>query len=77
MMYVFPITSGESDENIDEILGYQVLDAKGVVLAKGETEEEAREKALLTMFLTESNEDKSRKIKLDPKLFRKKMVQRC
>jgi len=76
-MYVFPITSGESDENIDEILGYQVLDAKGVVLAKGETEEEAREKALLTMFLTESNEDKSRKIKLDPKLFRKKMVQRC
>ena len=75
-MHVFPITSDESDENISEILGYQVLDAKGVVLAKGETEEEAKEKALLAMFFTESNGDNPKKIKLDPKLFKKRVSQR-
>ena len=75
-MHVFPITSDESDENISEILGYQVLDAKGVVLAKAETEAEAREKALLAMYLDESNEDNSKKIKLDPKLFKKRVSQR-
>ena len=76
-MNIFPITkSSDEFDDINEILGYQVLDSKGVVLATAETEAEAREKALLAMYLSESNEDNSKKIKLDPKLFKKRVSQR-
>jgi hypothetical protein len=77
-MNIFPITkSSDEFDDISEIIGYQVLDSKGLVIGSGETEEEAREKALLTMYLAESNEENSRKIKLDITLLRKKMVQKC
>ncbi len=75
-MHIFPIISSDEFDNVSEILGYQVVDSKGIVLGKGETEEEAREKALLAMYLAESNEDNSKKIKLDQKLFKKRVSQR-
>lgn len=76
-MNIFPITkSSDEFDDVSEILGYQVLDSKGMVIASGETEEEAKEKALVSMYLAESNEDNLRKIKLDPKLFKKRAAQR-
>lgn len=79
-MHIFPITkvsSGEFDEDITEILGYKVVSPDGKVLGTGEDEEEALQAALAVSYLAESNEDNSRKIKLDPKLFRKKTAQKC
>ena len=75
-MHVFPITknSDEYDENINEILGYQVLDSKGVILAKAETKEEALESALAIAYLAESNEDTSKKVTLGHKMFSQKML---
>ena len=78
-MHIFPIikNSDELDGDISEIIGFQAVNSKGIVLGRGESEEEARENALAVMYLAESNEDNSRKIKLDPKLFRKRLSQKC
>jgi len=74
-MNVFPITKS-SDEygDIDEILGYQIIDKHGAVIASGETEEEAREKALLSMYLSESNAEPPKKIKLGGKMLGHNML---
>ena len=76
-MNIFPITrSSDEFEDISEIIGYQVLDSKGLVIGCGETEEEAREKALTSMYLAESNEDNYRRIILNPKMLRKRVVRK-
>lgn len=76
-MNIFPILK-DSDENeaFNEILGYQVLDEKGNVVAKGESIEECKEKTLLAMYLAECNEATSKKITLHPKLLNKKVAQK-
>jgi hypothetical protein len=77
-MNIFPILK-DSDENeaFSEILGYQVLDEKGNILARGEDMDECREKALIAMYLAECNEATSKKITLHPKLLNKKVAQGC
>ena len=74
-MHIFPITkaSGDDmDETVNEILGYEVLNDRGVVLGRGEDEEGARNAALLNSYLAESNGKTSKKIKLGRKLTNKK-----
>jgi hypothetical protein len=77
-MNIFPLFKAGSDDldgDLSEIIGFQAVNSKGVVLGRGESEEEARENALIAMYLAESNEDSPRKIKLDPKLFKKRVPQ--
>ena len=62
------------DGAVSEILGYQILDEKGVVIGRGEDEEEARNAALLSLYLQESNGKLSKKVKLGRKLIGKKTV---
>ncbi|OGZ65184.1 MAG: hypothetical protein A3C50_03015 [Candidatus Staskawiczbacteria bacterium RIFCSPHIGHO2_02_FULL_43_16] len=72
-MNIFPIKACEDnqDEAFSEILGFQVLDSNGRILATGENEEEARNAALTALFLSESNPI-SKKVKLGHKLISKK-----
>lgn len=81
MQHIFPIFKKVWNEadcdwlETDEILGYEALNSKGVVIAKGETPDEI-EAMLVSSFLEEANENNQRRIKLDPKMFRKKASQR-
>lgn len=61
-------------EETPEILGYQMLGDDGVVIASGETPDEVQESALISAFLTESNENTPKKVKLGHRMLRPKMV---
>lgn len=74
-MNVFPIFKEDFEDNnelVNEILGYQVVDSKGMVISKGETPAEATERALAIMYLNESNP--KTKIKLNKRIFIKKAI---
>ncbi|OGZ28560.1 MAG: hypothetical protein A2427_02340 [Candidatus Nealsonbacteria bacterium RIFOXYC1_FULL_40_7] len=81
MQHIFPIFKkvwNEADGDwleTDEILYYEALDTKGAVIARAETPADI-EATLVSSYLEESNADNTRKIKLDPKMFRKKVSQR-
>ena len=82
MQHIFPIFKkvwNEADGDwleSDEILYYEALNAKGTVIARAETPAEV-ESILIASYLDESNSENSRKIKLDPKLLRRKLAQKC
>lgn len=70
-MHVFPILENHSNEHNEElakIIGYQVLSSDGMLLAKGETPTEAKEAALVAMFLLESNGDIPRPLRRNRRL---------
>ena len=71
-MHIFPILSDNSDEAINEILGYQILDSEGIIISKAETVEEALDQALLKSYMVESNEDNRKDIKLGSKLINRR-----
>jgi hypothetical protein len=74
-MHVFPILeshSNEHDEEFAKVIGYQVLDSNGVLLAKGESPTEAKEAALVAMFLSESNGNTSKPLKQNRGLLSKR-----
>lgn len=75
-MHIFPVTKAsfeENDEYISEIIGYRAVSSDGRrVLATGESVEEATEKALVAMYLDESNPT-LKKIKLGRRMFGQKI----
>ena len=81
MQHIFPIFKkvwNEADGDwieTDEVLYYEALNAKGAVIARAETPADV-ESILVSSFLEEANEDNQRRIKLDPKMYRKKVSQR-
>ncbi|OGZ66327.1 MAG: hypothetical protein A3C50_01235 [Candidatus Staskawiczbacteria bacterium RIFCSPHIGHO2_02_FULL_43_16] len=76
-MHTFPILENYSNENNEEfakVIGFQVLDNNGVLLAKGETEIEATEKALMVAYLSDSNANTSKPLRRNRRLLNKKAI---